>query len=311
MRRVQGSSQRSGQRGAGALSGAPADALTFEMARLDPRKRASLPDSAFAYIDSRGKRLLPINDESHVRNALARFNRVSFESDAAKERARNRLLKAAKKYGIVPIGFMTGQIESVRKQVIEAPHADLPTGFLTMLMTDMEGSTAVLRRLGDRYGQLLDEVRGVLRNAVESAGGRQIDARADDSFAVFERPAAAIKAATTLQLAIGERNWPDDVTVRVRVGIHSGTPALTKVGYIGLAVHTVARVCSAAHGGQIIVSGPTVGVLGDTAPDGVRFRTLGRHRLAGLAEPEELFQLESEGLLSSFDAPRTRGVVTD
>ena len=85
------------------------------MARLSTNKRAELPDSAFAYIDSRGRRRLPINDESHVRNALSRFNQVKFEDESSRERARERLLKAAKKYGIVPIGFMTGQIKSERQ----------------------------------------------------------------------------------------------------------------------------------------------------------------------------------------------------
>lgn len=280
------------------------------MARLSPRRRADLPDSAFAYIDSRGKRRLPINDESHVRNALSRFNQVRFESDEAKERARNRLLKAAKKHGIVPVGFIASQIESERRAAKPRPR-DLPTGFLTMLMTDIEGSTGLLRKLGDAYAELLEEVRVVLRDAVESAGGCQIDARADDSFAVFEQAAGALEAALALQRSIVGRTWHEGVAVRVRVGIHSGTPTLAKVGYIGLAVHTTARICAAAHGGQILLSGPVVAGLGDTAPGGVRFRSLGTHRLAGLTEPEELVQLECEGLPAEFDPPRTRGRVDD
>src|SRR3989442_10541478 len=87
------------------------------MAPLDERTRARLPDGAFAYIDSRGTRRLPINDEAHVRNALARFNQVRFENEAARDRARARLLRAAKKYGIVPVGFMTGQLQSQSRQV--------------------------------------------------------------------------------------------------------------------------------------------------------------------------------------------------
>src|SRR3989441_13003253 len=85
--------------------------MVSDMARLKPKKRARLPDRAFAYIDSRGRRRLPIHDEAHVRNALARFNQVAFENDAARERTRRRLLNAAKKYGIVPIGFITGQLQ--------------------------------------------------------------------------------------------------------------------------------------------------------------------------------------------------------
>src|SRR5205809_4172742 len=119
------------------------------MARLKVTERASLPDSAFAYIDSRGRRRLPIHDEPHVRNALARFGRVSFEDDAAEERARKRLLNAAKRYGIVPVGFITGQIRGARVRSTAA--APLPTGFVTFLLTDIEGSTALLQHLGDRY----------------------------------------------------------------------------------------------------------------------------------------------------------------
>src|SRR3989442_15509017 len=130
------------------------------MSRLAPRRRASLPKTAFAYIDSRGRRRLPIHDEAHVRNALARFNQVDFEHDAARERARQRLLHAAKKYGIVPIGFITGQLQSARRQATYP--APLPTGPVTLLMTAIEASTARLRRLGDRYRDLLSGVRRTL-----------------------------------------------------------------------------------------------------------------------------------------------------
>src|SRR5271166_177717 len=111
------------------------------MAKLNSATRERLPNTAFAYVDSRGRRKLPIHDEAHVRNALARFNRVNFEDEASRERARNKLLNAAKKYRIVPVGFITGQLQSERAtgqlRAKEAVH--LPTGFVTMLMTDMEG----------------------------------------------------------------------------------------------------------------------------------------------------------------------------
>src|SRR6187431_784106 len=113
------------------------------MSRLASSKRARLPLTAFAYVDSRGRRRLPIHDESHVRNALARFNQVAFEDEAARERARMRLLNAAKKYRIVPVGFITGQLQSERQGV----PAGLPRGFVTFLMTDIEGSTVLLREL--------------------------------------------------------------------------------------------------------------------------------------------------------------------
>jgi class 3 adenylate cyclase len=385
------------------------------MSRLVASKRARLPASAFAYIDSRGRRRLPIHDESHVRNALARFNQVAFEDDAARERTRTRLLNAAKRYRIVPVGFITGQLQTERSNatagrlvielgrqgapgeleqrlrsvlrdptlavlhwseasgayldgsgrpvplpaedaqrgvtflerqgrpmtalihdpaVLEDPGlaetvrsavrfvvekellhgqiqatstdaAALPTGFVTLLMTDIEGSTGLLQRLGDRYGDVLNDVRSVLRAAVLRASGREIDARADEYFAVFERAPAAVVAAVAIQRAIGQRSWPDDLDVRVRVGIHSGRPTLTDVGYIGLAVHTTARVCAAAHGGQIVVSSQTRSAVGTSSPAGVRFRSLGRHRLPGLPDVETLFQAQARGLRARFPKART------
>jgi class 3 adenylate cyclase len=283
------------------------------MARLRDSERAKLPDSAFAYIDSRGRRRLPINDEAHVRNALARFERVLFEDDAARERARKRLLNAAKKYGIVPVGFIDGQLRSERERVhdqIQARSTDaasLPTGFVTFLLTDIETSTALLRQLGDRYADLLSQVRGIIREAVLQAGGQEVDARGDDFFAVFDRPVAAIQAAVAIQRSLSERRWPDDLEVRVRAGIHSGRPTLTDTGYIGLSVHTAARICSVAHGGQIVVSGATRSALEGAAPAGIRFLGLGQHRLPGLTNPQTLFQVAADRLLTTFPPVRTAG----
>ncbi len=278
------------------------------MARLKTSKRARLPDSAFAYVDSRGGRRLPVHDKAHVRNALARFNQVVFENDAARERARKRLLNAAKKFRMVPVGFITGQLESERRQgqreATSTNAASLPTGFVTLLMTDIESSTVLLRRLGDRYGTFLNDVRAILREAVLRVSGREIDARADEFFAVFEGAGPAVEAAVAIQRELGSRAWTDGLEVRVRVGIHSGEPTLTDVGYIGLPVHTAARVCSAAHGGQIVVSAATRVAIGTAAPSGIRFRSLGRHRLAGLPEAETLFQIQARGLRVDFPKPR-------
>ena len=271
------------------------------MARLKPGKRAGLPDRAFAYIDSAGRRRLPIHDKAHVRNALARFNQVAFEDHAARERVRRRLLNAARKYRIVPVGFITGQLQSERQRL----PAGLPRGFVTLLMTDIEGSTVLLRELGDRYGALLKSVRAILRRAVQRARGREIDARADELFAAFAQPAAALEAAVAIQRELGSRTWSDGVEVRVRIGIHSGRPKLTDSGYVGLAVHTTARICSTAHGGQIVVSAATRAAVASSLPVGIMFRSLGRHRLAGLPEAEALFQVQAEGLRAGFPRLRT------
>ena len=129
------------------------------MARLDSGKRKDLRDTAFAYVDPTGRRRLPIHDESHVRNALARFNQVIFEDEAARDRARTRLLTAAKRYGIYPVGFITGQLRA-------GGAGGLPTGPVTFLMTDIEGSTALLLQLGERYATVLADARRTSRTTV-------------------------------------------------------------------------------------------------------------------------------------------------
>jgi class 3 adenylate cyclase len=293
------------------------------MARLSASERAKLPDSAFAYIDSRGKRMLPINDEAHVRNALARFDQVKFEDEAARERARKRLLNAAKKYSLVPVGFITGQLRSERQHAAagrleiekerpageswglgSAVAATLPTGVVTIMLTDIESSTALLRQLGDRYARLLDDARSVIRDGVLGVGGREVEVRADEFFAVFERPAPALEAAVMIQRAVRDRTWPDDLDVRVRIGIHTGDIALTDGGYIGMAVHKAARVCSAGHGGQIVVSEETTTAVGDMSTFAMQLRALGPHHLAGMAEAM-LYQVEADGLLSDFPPLRS------
>src|SRR5438034_5005027 len=127
------------------------------MPPLGAKERAKLPDSAFAYIDSHGKRRLPIHDAAHVRNALARFSQVAFEDEGARDKARTRLLRAAKKHDIVPIGFVSAQLLPQRK---------LPKGQVTFLLTDIEGSTELLGHLDDRYAPLLADVRRLMRAAV-------------------------------------------------------------------------------------------------------------------------------------------------
>jgi class 3 adenylate cyclase len=276
------------------------------MARLSPAQRAKLPDSAFAYIDAKGERKLPINDEAHVRAALGRFERVPFESDAARERARERLLKAAKRYGIVPVGFITGQIRTER--AMRAGSADgLPTGPVALLMTDIEGSTPLLQALGDGYATVLNDVRRIHRRVIRSGGGHEIDARADEYFAAFVEPLAALESAIAIQRRLGERTWPSGAAVKVRMGIHHGRPTLTDAGYVGLSVHTVARVCSAGHGGQIVVSERIFEATKGALPAGVRLKSLGKHRLHGISGEHRLHEVHAKGLPTGFPKLRTGG----
>jgi class 3 adenylate cyclase len=266
------------------------------MPRLGAKERARLPDSAFAYIDSQGRRRLPIHDASHVRNALARFSQVDFEDDVARDRARSRLLRAAKRHGIMPIGFINAQLQPQRR---------LPQGQVTFLLTDIEGSTGLLRRLGDRYAGLLGEVRRVVRGAVRPAHGHVVSARGDDVFAVFERASSALEAAVAIQRRMRAGTWPDGSTVRLRIGLHRGRPALTDTGYVGLSVHAAARICFAAHGDQIVLSAPVRGAMLESLPEGIGLSGLGAWRFRGLPEPIGMFQAQAPDLPAEFPPLRS------
>ena len=265
------------------------------MPTLSAKDRASLPNSAFAYVDSQGRRVLPIHDEAHVRNALARFSRVNFEDEADRDRARMRLLKAAKKLGIMPLGFVGTQLR---------PEQRLPKGRVTFALIDIEESTELLHRLGEAYGATLNQLRRLLRTALRDHGGREVDATGDELFAVFERPASAVRAAIAIQRAVGAHTWADGIDVRVRIGIHTGRPTLSATGYVGLAVHTAARVGSSGHGGQILISSATRDALGGSLPDAISLKSLGTWRLHGLRESVELIQVRADDLLDDFPPPR-------
>ena len=275
------------------------------MPTLSATARARLPDSAFAYIDSQGRRRLPINDVSHVRNALARFDQVDFEDGAARERARERLLRAAKKHGIVPLGFFDGQLRKASGANVRS----LPRGTVTFLLTDMEGSTRLLERLGDDYTGLLRDVRATIRTSVRGSSGYEVDARADEFFAVFRRSTHALEAALAIQRALRDKTWPQRADVRVRIGMHTGRPTLTDTGYVGIAVNIAARVCWASHGGQILLSSAARESFTQRLAEGIALRSLGRFSLHGVAEPEALFQVDAADLRTKFPRPRTLGLV--
>jgi class 3 adenylate cyclase len=261
------------------------------MADLGARERAALPDSAFAYVDAAGKRRLPIHDEAHVRNALARFNRVLFDDEAARDRARTRLLKAAKRYGIVPVGFIEGQLRP-----------KLPTGQLALMFADVEDSSGHLGALGDRYGGLISGVRRILRSAVRQSRGHEVDAHADEFFAVFTSAAAAVEASAEVQRGLANHGWPDRREVCMRIGIHVGRPTLAAGSYQGISVNTASRVCSAGHGGQVLLTRSAQAALDG---DGIELRPLGTHRLRGIGEPIEIYQAVLTDLPDTFPALRT------
>lgn len=259
-----------------------------------------MPDRAFAYIDSTGKRRLPIYDEGHVRAALARFGQVDFESEIARGSARSKLLAAAKKHRIVPVGFIDRELRVERSRAADGPC--LPTGFVTLLMSDIEGSTRLLAALGDEYGDLLDAVRDTHAAGTAAAGGMTVDARADEYFAVFACPDDAIEAATRIQRELPATTGRRDT--RVRIGIHAGYPVRRSGNYVGMDVHTVARISAAGHGGQIVVSAAAVEALCE--PGGVRLERLGTFELRGIPGPAmALHQVVAAGLDDDFPPLRT------
>jgi class 3 adenylate cyclase len=215
---------------------------------------------------------------------------VAFEDEDARDLARSRVLKAAKKHGIMPIGFISAQLQ---------PHRKLPRGHVTFLLTDIEGSTELLGRLGDQYAPLLADVRRVVRAAVRTAGGREVSVTGDDLFAVFERAPAALNAALAIQRAMRAGDWPGGVDVRLRIGLHRGRPALTNTGYVGISVHATARICFAAHGGQIILSSAVRSAI-ESPADEITLTSLGAWRFRGLPEPVSLFQADAGDLHADF-----------
>ena len=180
----------------------------------------------------------------------------------------------------------------------------LPTGFVTFLLADIADSTGLVASLGDGYGALLAGVRRILRDAIRASGGREVDARADEMFAVFEKARAAIEAALAIQRKMRASQWPGSQVVLVRVGLHTGRPTLTDTGYVGLAVNTAARICFAAHGGQIVVSNAVREAIADPETFEAAFRDLGMHQLHGLPEALALLQLEVADLPMEFPPPR-------
>jgi len=173
---------------------------------------------------------------------------------------------------------------------------DLPDGTVTLVFTDVEGSTQLVRELGDAYAQLLGEHRRLLREAVEQARGHVVDHRGDEFFMVFDDPCRAAEAVTMAQRAFATHPWPEGVELRVRMGLHTGKPTFREGAYYGLDVHRAARIAQAGSGGQILLSQQTRDELGRS----FELEDLGEHELPGLGEPERLFQLTVLGLPSSF-----------
>jgi DNA-binding NarL/FixJ family response regulator/class 3 adenylate cyclase len=181
---------------------------------------------------------------------------------------------------------------------------ELPRGDVTFLFTDIEGSTALARRLGDGFTKLLETHRALIRGEVEERAGQIVDARADELFAVFADADAGVAAAVAAQEALARHPWPEGIEPRVRMGLHSGTAQVDANAYVGLDVHRGARVCDAATGGQILISSS---VRARARDENLRFADLGEHRLPGFPERERIFQVLHDGVPHELLPPASNG----
>jgi YVTN family beta-propeller protein len=193
--------------------------------------------------------------------------------------------------------------EDTAKPSLQPP--DVPTGTVTFLFTDIEESTALVRRLGDEYGPVRALHRRALRDAAVHNGGHEVDTQGDSFFFAFVRAQSAVAAAVDAQRALASQKWPAGIQVRVRMGLHTGEPGVDEEGYHGVGVVRAARLCALAHGGQILMSDTTRALLEDDKRLNVSLRDLGLHQLKGLPRPERVWQLVAEGLPDAFPSLET------
>ena len=179
-----------------------------------------------------------------------------------------------------------------------------------MLFSDIEGSTALLSRLGDRYAEALSAQRAVLRGAIGASHGHELGTEGDSFFVVFESAGDAVRCCVAAQLALAGQDWPDGAVVRVRMGLHSGEPIRHEDGYIGMDVHRAARIAATAHGGQVVLSDATRVLAEPQLPAGASVHDLGWHRLKDIEAPERLYQLAAARLEQRFPPLRSLGAQT-
>jgi class 3 adenylate cyclase len=181
----------------------------------------------------------------------------------------------------------------------------LPSGTVTFLFTDIEGSTRLLQHLGETYATVLREHQALLRQAFTQRGGIEIDTAGDGFFVAFATAPAAVAAAVAATRALAAQTWPEGGELRVRMGLHTGTPQLVGDRYVGLDVHRAARIAAAGYGGQILLSEATRVLVAENLPEGTSLRHLGAYRLKDLQQPEPISQLVLAELSSDFPPLKT------
>src|SRR5260370_3460444 len=182
---------------------------------------------------------------------------------------------------------------------------DLPAGTITLLFTDIEGSTLLLQHVGEQYSHVLAQCRQLLHAAFQRFHGHEVDTQGDALFFAFARATDAISDALAAQGILASHTWPEGAAVRVRMGLHTGEPQRTADGYVGLDVHLAARLMSVGHGGQVLLSQTTRHLVEHHLPAGVSLRDLGEHRLKDLPQKSHLFQLVIADLPADFPPLKT------
>jgi class 3 adenylate cyclase len=172
----------------------------------------------------------------------------------------------------------------------------LPSGTVTFVFSDIEGSTGLLKRLGERYEDVIREHRRIVRETFGAHDGVEIDSQGDSFFWAFSRARDAVAAAVDAQRAHSELEWAGDEAVRVRMGLHTGEPAVGTEGYLGVDVVRAARLAATGRGGSVLLSETTRALLGSSLPDGVSIHALGERKLKDLDEPERIYELAIEGV---------------
>jgi predicted ATPase/class 3 adenylate cyclase len=183
--------------------------------------------------------------------------------------------------------------------------SELPTGTVTFLFTDIEGSTRLIQKLGEHFLAVLGEHAEIVRGALSEFGGVEVNTEGDSFFVAFRSPVDAVSAAVTTQRGLAAHDWPTEAVVRVRMGVHTGEGVLGGNDYVGIDVNRAARISAAAHGGQVLISDATRGLVEHALPEGTALSDLGPHRLKDIAHPEHLYHLTIEDLPSDFPPPRT------
>ncbi len=183
--------------------------------------------------------------------------------------------------------------------------ASLPTGTVTFLFTDIEGSTRLLQHLGDRYADVLAEYRRLVRTVSQEKGGKEVDTQGDALFVAFQSARDALTAAVAAQRAIIAHTWPDGASLQVRMGLHTGETLAAETGYVGMDVHRAARICASGHGGQILLSQTTRDIIEERPLEGLTLRNLGEHRLKDLGQAQHLYQVMMTNLPTDFPPLKT------